>query len=101
MDTIRQASPTFCIFPTTIGAFMMELYLLFYSEENLIVKLKKNFFIFLFSMEFLFSLEVHLGLKTKYSYNSDNTLINMRLFNALHFLFVDLPKVLILPIIFL
>ena len=99
VDTIRQASLTFCILPTAVDTFMMGLYLLLHSEEHLTVKLKiKKFFIFLFSMEFLFPLGVHLSLRTKYSYNSDNTLITMRLVNALHFLFVALPQVLIVPI---
>ena len=99
VDTIRQASLTFCILPTAIDAFMIGLYCLLHSEKNLTVSLKiKNFFMFIFSMEFLFPLGVHLSLRTKYSYNSDNILITMRLVNALHFLFVALPQVLIVPI---
>ena len=99
VDTIRQASLTFCILPTAIDAFMIGLYCLLHSEKNLTVSLKiKKFFIFIFSMEFLFPLGVHLSLRTKYSYNSDNILITMRLVNALHFLFVALPQVLIVPI---
>ena len=79
--------------------FMMGLYLLLHSEENLTVKLKiKKFFMFIFSMEFLFPLGVHHSLRTKYSYNSDNAIITMRLVNALHFLFVALPQILIIPI---
>ena len=75
VDTIQQASLTFCILPTAIDVFMMGLYLLLHSEENLTVKLKiKKFFMFIFSMEF------------------------MRLVNALHFLFVALPQILIIPI---
>jgi len=99
VDTIRQASLTFCILPTAIDAFMIGLYCLLHSEKNLTVSLKiKKFFMFIFSMEFLFPLGVHLSLRTKYSYNSDNILITMRLVNALHFLFVALPQVLIVPI---
>ena len=99
VDTIQQASLTFCILPTAIDTFMMGLYLLLHSEENLTVKLKiKKFFMFIFSMEFLFPLGVHHSLRTKYSYNSDNAIITMRLVNALHFLFVALPQILIIPI---
>ena len=99
IDTIKQASLTFCVLPTCIDAFMMGLYCLLHSEENLTIKLKiKKFFLFIISMEFLFPLGVHLSLRTKYSYNSDNVLITMRLVNALHFLFVALPQILIVPI---
>ena len=99
VDTIKKASLTFCILPTAIDAFMIGLYCLLHSEEKLTVKIKiKKFFMFIFSMEFLFPLGVHLSLRTKYSYNSDNILYTMRLVNALHFLFVALPQVLIVPI---
>ena len=75
VDTIKQASLTFCILPTCIDAFMMGLYCLLHSEENLTIKLKiKKFFLFIISMEFLFPLGVHLSLRTKYSYNADNIL---------------------------
>ena len=99
IDTLQQASLTFCILPTAVDAFMIGLYCLLHSEEYLTVKIKiKKFFVFLLSMEFLFPLGVHLSLRTKYSENSDNILITMRLVNALHFLFVALPQVLIVPI---
>ena len=99
VDTIQQASLTFCILPTAIDAFMIGLYCLLHSEEKLTVGLKiKKFFLFIISMEFLFPLGVHLSLRTKYSYNSDNAIITMRLVNALHFLFVALPQILIVPI---
>ena len=99
VDTIRKASLTFCILPTAIDTFMIGLYCLLHSEEKLTIKIKiKKFFMFIFSMEFLFPLGVHLSLRTKYSYNADNTLYTMRLVNALHFLFVALPQILIIPI---
>ena len=99
VDTIQQASLTFCILPTAVDAFMIGLYCLLHSEEKLTVVLKiKKIILFIISMEFLFPLGVHLSLRTKYSYNSDNAIITMRLVNALHFLFVALPQVLIIPI---
>ena len=99
VDTIQQASLTFCILPTAVDAFMIGLYCLLHSEEKLTVVLKiKKIILFIISMEFLFPLGVHLSLRTKYSYNSDNAIITMRLVNALHFLFVALPQVLIVPI---
>ena len=99
VETIKQASLTFCILPTAIDVFMMGLYLLLHSEENLTVKKKiKKFFLFVLSMEFLFPMGVHLSFRTKYSYNSDNELITLRLVNALHVLFVSLPQILIVPI---
>ena len=98
VDTIQQASLTFCILPTIVDIFMMGLYLLLHSEEYLTVKKKfKKFILFVLSMEFLFPLGVHLSLRTKYSYNSDNELITLRLVNALHVLFVALPQILIVP----
>ena len=99
VSTIKKACLTFCILPTAIDAFMIGLYCLLHSEENLTIKIKiKKFFLFIISMEFLFPLGVHLSLRTKYSYNADNILITMRLVNALHFLFVALPQILIVPI---
>ena len=99
VDTISKAALTFCILPTAIDTFMIGLYCLLHSEENLTVLKKiKKFFMFIISMEFLFPLGVHLSIRTKYSYNADNILYTMRLVNALHFLFVALPQILIVPI---
>ena len=99
VETIRQASLTFCILPTAIDIFMMGLYLLLHSEEYLTIKKKfKKFILFVLSMEFLFPFGVHLSFRTKFSYNSDNELITLRLVNALHVLFVALPQILIVPI---
>ena len=98
-DEIRKAALTFCIFPTGVNIFMMILYCIFHYEEKMtpIIKIK-NFFRYIFSIEILFPLGVHKSLKTKYSYNADNPLITLRLVNAVHFMFVALPQLLIVPI---
>ena len=96
---IQQAALAFCFMPTVVSAFMMGLYCIFHYEEKMTTKLKIiNFFTYILSIEILFPLGVHKSLKTKYSYNSDNPLYTLRLVNAVHFMFVALPQLLIVPI---
>ena len=98
-DEIKKAGLIFCILPTAINIFMMGLYCIFHYEENMTPKIKvKNFFIYILSIETLFPLGTQLSLKTKYSYNADNPLITMRLVNAVHFMLVALPQLLITSI---
>ena len=99
ISEVQQAALTFCIMTTTVNVFMMGLYCLFHQEEKMTVKIKiKNFFRYILSMEILFPLGVHRSLKTKFSYNADNPLITMRLVNAVHFMLVALPQLLIISI---
>ena len=58
----------------------------------------KKFFWYLISNELLYPIGVHRAFKTKYSYNADNPIITMRLVNAMHFMFVSVPQLLIVPI---
>ena len=96
---VEKAALTFCLLPTLVSMFMMGLYCIFHYEENMTIKIKiKNFILFVISMEFLFPLGVHRSLKTKFSYNADNPLITLRLVNALHFMFVAIPQLLIVSI---
>ena len=98
-EDVQKAALTFCIMPTAVNIFMMSLYCFFHYEEGMTPKVKfKNFIIYILSIECLFPLGVHRSLKTKFSYSSDNPLITMRLINAVHFMFVALPQVLIVPI---
>ena len=98
-EELRKAALTFCIFPTGVNIFMMSLYCIFHYEEKMtpIIKIK-NFFRYILSIEVLFPLGVHKSLKTKYSYNADTPIITLRLVNAVHFMFVALPQLLIVPI---
>ena len=96
---VQKAALTFCLLPTLVSMFMMGLYCIFHYEENMTIKIKlTNFVLFTLSMEFLFPLGVHRSLKTKFSYNADNPLITLRLVNALHFMLVALPQLLIVSI---
>ena len=98
-DEIKKAGLTFCILPTIVNIFMMGLYCIFHYEENMTPKIKvKNFFLYILSIETLFPFGAQLSLKTKYSYNADNPLITMRLINAVHFMLVALPQLLIISI---
>ena len=98
-EDIQKAALTFCILPTAVNIFMMGLYCIFHYEENMtpIIKIK-NFFLYILSIEALFPLGVQKSLKTKYSYNADNPIITMRLVNAVHFMLVALPQILIVSI---
>ena len=98
-DSVRKAALTFCILPSAINFFMISVYCIFHYEERLtpIVKLK-NFFWYLFSMELLYPIGVHRSFKTKYSYNADNPIVTMRLVNAVSFMLVALPQLLIVSI---
>ena len=92
----KKAALTFCILPSALNFFMISVYCIFHSEERLTPKVKlKNFFWYLFSTEFLYPIGVHRSFLTKYSYNADNPIITMRLVNAIHFMFVALPQLLI------
>ena len=78
---------------------MITIYCIFHSEEMLTPKVKlKNFFWYLFSCEFLYPIGVHRSFKTKYSEEADNPIITMRLVNAIHFMFVAIPQLLIVTI---
>ena len=98
-EEVKKAALTFCLMPTAVSIFMMGLYCFFHYEEKMTAKIKfKNFILFILSIETLFPLGVHRSLKTKYSYNADNPLITLRLVNAVHFMFVALPQLLIVSI---
>ena len=96
---VRKWALTFCILPSAFNFFMIIIYSIFHYEERLtpIVKIK-NFFWYLLSMEFLNPIGVHRSFKTKYSFNADNPIITMILVNAVHFMFVALPQLLIVSI---
>ena len=96
---VKKTALTFCILPSGLNFFMITIYCLFHFEEMLtpIVKLK-NFLWYLFSSEILYPIGVHRAFKTKYSYNADNPIITMRLVNAIHFMFVSVPQLLIVTI---
>ena len=99
VNEIQKAALLFCIMPTAVSAFMMGLYCIFHYEEKMTAKIKlKNFFLFIISIEILNPLGVHKSLKTKYSYNADNPLITLRLVNAIHFMLVALPQLLVVSI---
>ena len=96
---VKKTALTFCILPTALNFFMITIYCIFHYEERLTPKVKiKNFFWYLLSMEFLYPIGVHRSFRTKYSYNADNPIITMRLVNAVHFMFVALPQLLIISI---
>ena len=99
VQTVQNASLTFCILPSALNLFMMGLYCILHNEENLtpLGKLKKILY-YVVSMEFLFPVGVQMSLESKYSYNADNPLITMRLVNAVHFMLVALPQILIVSI---
>jgi len=99
VNTVEKASLTFCILPSVLNVFMISLYCILHSEENLTTlgKLKKILY-YVISMEFLFPVGVQMSLKSKFSYNADNPLITMRLVNAVHFMLVALPQILIASI---
>ena len=99
VGTVKKASLTFCILPSALNVFMMSLYCILHSEENLtpLGKFKKILY-YVISMEFLFPVGVQMSLKSKFSYNADNPLITMRLVNAVHFMLVALPQILIVSI---
>ena len=98
-SNIKSTALTFCILPSLLNFFMISIYCLFHYEEKLtwIVKLK-YFLWYIFSCEFLYPIGVHRSFTTKYSYNADNPIITMRLVNAIHFMFVALPQLLVVSI---
>ena len=98
-NNIKKAALTFCILPSALNLFMIIIYCIFHYEKLLTPKVKiKNFFWYLLSMEFLYPIGVHRSFKTKYSYNADNPIITMRLVNAVHFMLVAIPQLLIITI---
>ena len=96
---VKKSALTFCILPSALNLFMISIYCIFHYEKLLTPKVKiKNFFWYLLSMEFLYPIGVHRSFKTKYSYNADNPIITMRLVNAVHFMLVAIPQLLIITI---
>ena len=98
-NNIKKAALTFCILPSALNLFMITIYTFFHSEEMLTPKVKlKHFLWYIFSTEILYPIGVHRAFKTKYSYSADNPIITMRLVNAMHFMFVSIPQLLIATI---
>ena len=98
-NNIKKAALTFCILPSALNLFMIAIYTFFHSEEMLTPKVKlKHFLWYIFSTEILYPIGVHRAFKTKYSYSADNPIITMRLVNAMHFMFVSIPQLLIATI---
>ena len=98
-NNIKKAALTFCILPSALNLFMISIYTFFHSEEMLTPKVKlKHFLWYIFSTEILYPIGVHRAFKTKYSYSADNPIITMRLVNAMHFMFVSIPQLLIATI---
>ena len=98
-SNIKSTALTFCILPSALNFFMITIYCIFHYEEKLTPKVKlKYFFWYIFSCEFLYPIGVHRSFTTKYSYNADNPIITMRLVNAIHFMFVALPQLLVVSI---
>ena len=96
---VKFTALTFCILPTAVDIFMISLYSILHYEKMLTPLVKiKNFFLFIISMEFLNPIGVHISLKTKYTYTADNPVITMRLINALHFMLVAIPQLLVVSI---
>jgi hypothetical protein len=99
VQTVKKAALTFCILPSALNVFMMSLYCILHTEENLTPLDKfKKILLYVISMEFLFPVGVQMSLKSKYSYNADNPLITLRLVNAVHFMLVALPQILVVSI---
>lgn len=98
-NTVKNTALTFCILPSGINLFMIIIYLIFHHEAMLTPLIKfKFFFMYLFSFEALFPIGVHRTFMSKYSQNSDNVLITMKVINALHIMFISLPQLLIVTI---
>ena len=98
-SNIKSTALTFCILPTALNFFMISIYCLFHYEEKLTPVVKLKYFLwYIFSCEFLYPIGVHRSFTTKYSYNADNPIITMRLVNAIHFMFVALPQLLVVSI---
>ena len=96
---VKKTALTFCILPSALNLFMITIYTFFHSEEMLTPKVKlKHFLWYIFSTEILYPIGVHRAFKTKYSYSADNPIITMRLVNAMHFMFVSIPQLLIATI---
>ena len=96
---VKKTALTFCILPSALNVFMIGIYCIFHYEEMLtpIVKIK-NFFWYVFSNELLYPIGVHRAFRSKYSREADNPIITMRLVNAMHFMFVSIPQLLIITI---
>ena len=98
-EDIQLSALAFCLMPTVVNAFMMGLYCILHYEEKMTPKIKIiNFFTYILSIEILFPMGVHKSLQTKYSSTADNPLYTLRLVNAVHFVFVAMPQLLIVPI---
>jgi hypothetical protein len=98
-SNVKKTALTFCILPSALNLFMISIYLIFHTEKRLTPKVKlKTFFAYIFSSEILYPIGVHYSFLSKYSYNADNPIITMRLVNAIHFMFVAVPQLLVVTI---
>lgn len=98
-DTAKKISLTFCIFPSAFHLIIILTYVIFHNEKILTPCVKfKNFFLYLFSTEFLYVIGIQKSNITKYSENADNPLTTMKVLNALHILFISVPQILVVTI---
>lgn len=98
-DTAKKISLTFCIFPSAFHFILILTYVIFHNEKILTPCVKfKNFFLYLFSSEFLYVIGIQKSFITKYSENADNPLTTMKILNAVHILFISVPQTLVVTI---
>ena len=98
-SSVKDVALTFCILPSAINFVMILIYVLFHHEEMLTpAKKLKLFFMYLFSSEAICPIGVQKSFKTKYSDNTDNAVVTMKVLNALHIMFVSVPDILIIMI---
>ena len=84
-SSVKDVALTFCILPSAINFVMILIYVLFHHEEMLTpAKKLKLFFMYLFSSEAICPIGVQKSFKTKYSDNTDNAVVTMKVLNALH-----------------
>lgn len=89
----------FILFRPVLLFCMFLTYALLHYERMLTCSKKiLTFFIFLFSMYAGYSPGVHLSFYSKYYLESENGIVVCKIVNAFSFIFVALPKILIIPI---
>ena len=95
-STIQKTAITFCVLPSAINCFMILIYVIFHNEDMHTTKFKiKIFFLYLISGELVFPIGVQRSFKSKFSANSDNIILTLKIINAIHAMFVSLPQLLI------
>ncbi len=98
-DSIKRTALSFVIIKTLAHMIMMAIYLITYNgKKEFPASTKvKFFFMYVFSAEINYSIGAHKTFDSEWD-DADNIIVTKKVLNAIHFMFVSIPQLLIVSI---